>query len=72
MDDFLSINCLLEFSFNQHINPDFVQPDLKKVVKECWHLMTERDCRVQVQQGSIDTESSSDGYGYSFSTTIAI
>ena len=54
------------------INPDFVQPNLKEVVKEYWHLMTERDSHVQVQQGSIDTESFSDGYGYSFSTPIAI
>ena len=40
----------MEFSFNQQINPDFVQPDLKEVVNECWHLMTERDSHVQVQQ----------------------
>ena len=43
------------------MNPDFVQPDLK-VEEEYWHLITERNSHVQVQQESIDTGSSSDGY----------
>ena len=43
------------------MNPDFVQPDLKEVEEEYWHLITERDSYVQVQQESIDTGSSSDG-----------
>ena len=54
------------------VNPEFVQPDLREVEEEYWHLITERDSHVQVQQGSIDTESCSDGYCYSFSTPIAI
>ena len=29
------------------------QPDLKEVEEEYWHLVTERDSHVQVQQGSI-------------------
>ena len=52
------------------MNPDFVQPDLKEVEEEYWHLITERNSHVQVQQESIDTGSSSDGY--SCRKTIAI
>ena len=46
------------------VNPEFVQPDLREVEEEYWHLITERDSHVQVQQGSIDTGSGSDGYGF--------
>ena len=44
------------------MTPDFVQPDLKEVEKEYWYLITESDSHGQVQQESIDTGSSSDGY----------
>ena len=44
------------------MNPDFVQPDLKEVVEEYWHLITKSDAHVQVQQEYIDTGPSSDGY----------
>ena len=36
------------------MNPDFVQADLKEVEEEYWHLITECDSHVQVQQESID------------------
>ena len=36
------------------MNPDFVQADLKEVEEEYWHLITESDSHVQVQQESID------------------
>ena len=45
-------------------NEPETQPDLKEVEEEYWRFVTERDCHVQVQQGSIDTGSGSDGYGF--------
>lgn len=40
------------------------QPDLQDVEEEYWRLVQDRDCHIQVQQGSIDTGSGSDGYGF--------
>merc|ERR1712029_386810 len=40
------------------------QPELRDVEDEFWRLVQERDCHMQVQQGSIDTGSGSDGYGF--------
>ena len=40
------------------------QPDLDEVEEEYWKLVQERDSHIQVQQGSIDTGSGSDGYGF--------
>ena len=54
------------------MNPDFVQADLKEVEEEYWHLITESDSHVQVQQESIDTGSSSDGYRCRKTIAIAI
>ena len=54
------------------MNPDFVQPDLNKVEEEYWHLITESDSHVQVQQEYIDTGTSSDGYRCRKSIAIAI
>jgi hypothetical protein len=46
------------FLFDQKIDPRFVQPDHKEVEEQFWHLLTERNSHVQIQQGS-----GSDGYG---------
>ena len=46
-----------------------VQPDLRDVEEEYWRLVQDRDCHVQVQQGSIDTGAGSGDGSYGFPTT---
>ena len=44
-------------------NPE-QQPDFTEVEEEYWKLVQDRDSHIQVQQGSIDTGSGPDGYGF--------
>jgi protein Jumonji len=59
---------LMSMVFKDKVTPDpgtnEVQPDLKDVEEEYWRLVQDRDCHIQVQQGSIDTGSGGDGYGF--------